>query len=315
MFGKEAKDLSVAEQFVLASAVNKPIILLEGSDKLNEVRLDRWRYITEVRARTCAEKLITDEAEQKKVVFELIDLAGGPPDPKVKPKLQEALEQFAPDLAKRAAGQPDHPRQCADAGGALRPARGDEAELRLRLARLRARRDDDVRRGREPGVRREDPTRELARSTRRSGTQHQRRLYARSGEGRRRHQEPERRRGRRQRARARSCATTRPARRRPISARCRARSPTTGFTRPGAKAAHDRLDRQDARRHRHRQRGQATRRQSSISIPKRPARGLETCAKGGRSGTAARPSSRSPARSTTRLSIARRTSARSASPA
>ena len=51
VFGKEAKDLTTAEQFVLASAVNKPIILLEGNEKLNEVRLDRWRYITEVRAK------------------------------------------------------------------------------------------------------------------------------------------------------------------------------------------------------------------------------------------------------------------------
>lgn len=106
VFGKEAKDLSIAEQYVLASAVNKPIILLEGSEKLNEVRLDRWRYITEVRARTCAEKLITDEAEQKKIVFELVNLAGGPPDPKVKPKLQEALERHAPDMAKRAQANP-----------------------------------------------------------------------------------------------------------------------------------------------------------------------------------------------------------------
>ena len=106
VFGKEAKDLSIAEQFVLASAVNKPIILLEGNDRLNEVRLDRWRYITEVRARTCAEKLITDEAEQKEVVFELMALAGGPPDPKVKPKLQEALADLAPDLAKRAQANP-----------------------------------------------------------------------------------------------------------------------------------------------------------------------------------------------------------------
>ena len=32
VFGKEAKDLTVAEQFVLASAVNSPIILLPGSD-------------------------------------------------------------------------------------------------------------------------------------------------------------------------------------------------------------------------------------------------------------------------------------------
>ncbi|MBY0562533.1 transglycosylase domain-containing protein [Hyphomicrobium sp.] len=106
VFGKEAKDLSTAEQFVLASAVNKPIILLEGNDRLNAVRLDRWRYITEVRARTCAEKLITDEAEQKKVVFELMELAGGPPDPKVKPKLEAALERFAPEQVKRAEANP-----------------------------------------------------------------------------------------------------------------------------------------------------------------------------------------------------------------
>ncbi len=106
VFGKEAKDLTTAEQFVLASAVNKPIILLEGSDKLNEVRLDRWRYITEVRARTCAEKLIQDEAKQKAVVFELMALAGGPPDPKIRPRLQAALEKFAPDQAKRAQANP-----------------------------------------------------------------------------------------------------------------------------------------------------------------------------------------------------------------
>jgi penicillin-binding protein 1A len=106
LFAKEAKDLTTAEQYVLASAVNKPVILLEGSDKLNEVRLDRWRYITEVRAKNCADKLIKDEAEQRKVVFELIAMAGGPPNPKVKPKLQEALEHFAPTLAKRAEASP-----------------------------------------------------------------------------------------------------------------------------------------------------------------------------------------------------------------
>ncbi|MCZ7595754.1 MAG: hypothetical protein M5U16_13295 [Hyphomicrobium sp.] len=79
MFGKEAADLSIAEQFVLASAVNRPIILLEGSERLNAVRLDRWRYLIEVRARTCAEKLISDEALQKEVVFELVAMAAGPP--------------------------------------------------------------------------------------------------------------------------------------------------------------------------------------------------------------------------------------------
>jgi membrane peptidoglycan carboxypeptidase len=106
VFGKEAKDLTIAEQFVLASAVNKPIILLPGSDKLNEVRLDRWRYIAEVRARICAEKLIADEAEQRAVVFELVNLASGPPDPRVRPKLQQALDAHAPTLAKRASANP-----------------------------------------------------------------------------------------------------------------------------------------------------------------------------------------------------------------
>ncbi len=106
VFGKEAKDLTVAEQMVLASAVNKPIILMPGSDRLNDVRLDRWRYITEVRARTCAEKLLTDDEQKASVVFELVNLAGGPPDPKVKPRLQHALDAFAPTLAARAQANP-----------------------------------------------------------------------------------------------------------------------------------------------------------------------------------------------------------------
>lgn len=106
IFGKEAKDLTVAEQFVLASAVNRPIILLDGSEQLNAVRLDHWRYITEVRARTCAERLVKDEAERRQIIFELVEMAGGPPDPKVRPKLQEALEQFAPSLARRAQANP-----------------------------------------------------------------------------------------------------------------------------------------------------------------------------------------------------------------
>ncbi|MGI9424879.1 MAG: transglycosylase domain-containing protein [Hyphomicrobiaceae bacterium] len=106
VFGKEAKDLSLAEQLVLASAVNKPIILLEGSDRLNTVRLDRWQYIVEVRARICAETLIAEPQVQKKVLFELVQLAGGPPDPKVRPGLQAALEKYAPDLAERASANP-----------------------------------------------------------------------------------------------------------------------------------------------------------------------------------------------------------------
>ncbi|MFA6139533.1 MAG: glycosyl transferase family 51, partial [Hyphomicrobium sp.] len=106
VFGKETADLSIAEQFVLASAVNRPIILMEGSERLNAVRLDRWRYLTEVRARTCAQILIEDEALQKQVVFDLFAMAAGPPDPKIKPKLQEALDKYAPALAHTAQANP-----------------------------------------------------------------------------------------------------------------------------------------------------------------------------------------------------------------
>jgi hypothetical protein len=106
VFGRPAKDLSIAEQLVLASAVNKPIILLEGSDQLNAVRLDRWRYIVDVRARKCASELIADAEQQKQVWFELTKIANGPPDPKVRPRLQQALEQFAPSYAKAAEANP-----------------------------------------------------------------------------------------------------------------------------------------------------------------------------------------------------------------
>ena len=106
VFGKTAAALSIAEQFVLASAVNKPIILLEGSERLNYVRLDRWRYIAEVRARHCAEQLIEDTDVHAKVLFELVNMAGGPPDPRIQPKLQASLEEHALEMAARARANP-----------------------------------------------------------------------------------------------------------------------------------------------------------------------------------------------------------------
>lgn len=106
VFGKTAAALSIAEQFVLASAVNKPIILLEGSERLNYVRLDRWKYITEVRARHCAERLIQDPQVQRDVIFELVQMAGGPPDPRIEPKLQASLKKHVPEMANRASANP-----------------------------------------------------------------------------------------------------------------------------------------------------------------------------------------------------------------
>ena len=90
---------------------------------------------------------------------------GGPPDPKIKPKLQEALDKYRSGTRPHRAGQPGHSRQRADAGRPLRHPRRDEAALRLCLARPRARRHDDVRRGVEPGVRRDGTPARWRRST------------------------------------------------------------------------------------------------------------------------------------------------------
>lgn len=106
IFAKPASALSIAEQFVLASAVNRPIILLEGSERLNDVRIDRWRYVVDVRARKCASALIRDSETQKEVWFELTRIAHGPPDPKVRPELERTLERYGPRLAMRARANP-----------------------------------------------------------------------------------------------------------------------------------------------------------------------------------------------------------------
>ncbi|MEL7544680.1 MAG: transglycosylase domain-containing protein, partial [Pseudomonadota bacterium] len=106
VFGKTADQLSVAEQFVLASAVNKPIILLDGSKRLNAVRLDRWRYIVEVRARKCATELLADEEKKKAILFELTNIAGGPPDPQIAPQIDAAVEAAAPRFARQARANP-----------------------------------------------------------------------------------------------------------------------------------------------------------------------------------------------------------------
>ena len=81
LFGKMARGLSVAEQYVLAAAVNHPIILLPGSERLNRVRKGAWRRTTLVRAKNCAVTLLGNGSKQIAVIAELDKLANGPPDP------------------------------------------------------------------------------------------------------------------------------------------------------------------------------------------------------------------------------------------
>jgi hypothetical protein len=91
VFGKPSSNLSIAEQYVLAGAVNKPIIILPGSKYLNRKRLRNWQYITEVRARKCATSLLTEPRQQMAVIAELAQLANSPPDPKISPKMEKIL--------------------------------------------------------------------------------------------------------------------------------------------------------------------------------------------------------------------------------
>ena len=106
IFGKPASALTIAEQFILASAVNKPIILLEGSEQLNKVRLDRWRYVAEVRAKACATTLLASDQQKKAVLVDLSLLASGPPNAKIQPQLQATIKEHYPHMQHIARANP-----------------------------------------------------------------------------------------------------------------------------------------------------------------------------------------------------------------
>lgn len=106
LFGKMARDLTIAEQYVLAAAVNHPIILLPGSKRLNLVRKRAWQRITLVRAKNCAVTLLGSGSQQITVIAELDKLANGPPDPRVASDVDDVLKIAAPRLANRARANP-----------------------------------------------------------------------------------------------------------------------------------------------------------------------------------------------------------------
>ena len=106
VFGKGAKELSAAEQFVLAAAVNQPIILLGGSPRLNELRETAWRRIVSRRARYCADKLIGSANARAAVTNELDRLAEHAPSPKTAPKIADALNALRPASTRPAEANP-----------------------------------------------------------------------------------------------------------------------------------------------------------------------------------------------------------------
>lgn len=106
VFGKSAAELNVAEQYVLAAAVNQPIILLEGGEKLNRYRLASWKRVAGTRARQCANSLITATGERERTIASLEKLAESPPDPKTPPDIATALAELAPAAAGPASANP-----------------------------------------------------------------------------------------------------------------------------------------------------------------------------------------------------------------
>lgn len=93
IFDASAADLSVAQQYVLAAAVNRPIEVLPRRTRASErERLRRWRQLVAGRARTCALAAITARADRDAVLAELDELALTAPRPRMNADVVRALE-------------------------------------------------------------------------------------------------------------------------------------------------------------------------------------------------------------------------------
>lgn len=106
LFGKPASGLNRAEQYVLAAAVNQPVMLIGGSEKLERLRQASWKRVAGSRAVNCANALIADMSERARVAAELERLAASPPDPKPMPGTEEVLAALTPGNAGRVGANP-----------------------------------------------------------------------------------------------------------------------------------------------------------------------------------------------------------------
>ena len=102
VFGKPVDALSTAELYLLAAAVNRPIIVLPGSTRLNALRTRNWRHLALARAPICANALIEDVSRRFQVLDALTALGETLPDAKIPPALEAALRDLAPRRAPAA---------------------------------------------------------------------------------------------------------------------------------------------------------------------------------------------------------------------
>ncbi len=93
IFDKSAADLSAAQQYVLAAAVNRPIEVLPHKDAGRERRrLKGWQRLVSGRAMTCANAAITSPDLREEIVAELSDLSQTAPSPRIDADVVLALE-------------------------------------------------------------------------------------------------------------------------------------------------------------------------------------------------------------------------------
>jgi penicillin-binding protein 1A len=106
LFGKPASALSRAEQYALAAAVNQPVMLIGGSEALEQRRQASWKRVAGWRAKFCAKALIANLDERARVVAELEALAERPPDPQAMPGTEQVLASLTKLRAERVEANP-----------------------------------------------------------------------------------------------------------------------------------------------------------------------------------------------------------------
>ena len=93
IFGKPSSEMSEAEQYVLAAAVNRPIqVLPSRNPRINKRRLRNWRHITSLRAQKCVNALVEDPQHRKELTFTLQTMSVDVPQGRLAPDKEAELK-------------------------------------------------------------------------------------------------------------------------------------------------------------------------------------------------------------------------------
>ncbi len=93
IFGKPSIEMTRAEQYVLAAAVNRPIqVLPSRNPRINKRRLRNWRHITSLRAQKCVNALVKKPSERKNLTITLQTMALEVPQGRLAPDKEAELK-------------------------------------------------------------------------------------------------------------------------------------------------------------------------------------------------------------------------------